>query len=155
MTVNSVVFEEQKKYIERFYEPSFSAYDFVSLFSVLCATQNEYSFSRDNLIVFINFCKIHSKYDKLLGDINLKSNGIFYYSEEFDEAIAKLKWGKILYTVSPEQDSNVYIFENIPTEEIIKPRVNYLEEVSNFISEYKNFENNNSNKLTLVMKRTI
>ena len=30
----------------------------------------------------------------LLSDINLKNNGISYYSEEFNEAIGKLKWGK-------------------------------------------------------------
>lgn len=82
-------------------------------------------------------------YTNLLNDIYLKSNGLFCHSEEFDEAIEKLKWGKILYTISPEQDSTIYIFHDIPISELIKPRAEYIDEVTNFIDEYRKFEINN------------
>lgn len=137
---NNIQANEHNKYMERFYNPEVSAYDFLSLFSAIYALQNEFSFNRDNLINFIHFCKSNSKYKNLLTDINIKSNGISYYSEEFDEAIGKLKWGRILYTISPEQDARIFIFKDIPTKELIEPRKQYLEELNCFIVEYKEFK---------------
>lgn len=142
---NNVQFEKHNKYIERFDNPDFTAYDFLSLFSALNALQKEYSFDRDSLINFINFCKKGLKFSNLLNDIHLKSNGISYYSEEFDEAIGKLKWGNILYTISPERDSTICIFEDIPTSKLIEPRRNYLEEATCFVEEYNAFKKNANN----------
>lgn len=153
---NNVQFEEHNKYIERFYNSEFTAYDFLSLFSALYAMQKEYSFDRNNLIDFINFCKESLKFPNLLNDINLKSNGISSYSEEFDEAIGKLKWGRILYTVSPEQDSTISIFEDIPISELIEPRRNYLEEATCFVKEYNEFKKSTTvSDAPLVLNKTI
>ena len=85
-------------------------------------------------------CKESNKFTKLLNGIRLKSNGIFSYSEELDEAIAKLKWGKILYTISPEQDASIFIFENIPMSELIKKRISYFDEMVYFLSKYTDYE---------------
>lgn len=139
---NNIQVNEHSKYMERFYNPEVSTYDFLSLFSAFYASQNEFSFDRDHLIHFMHFCKSNSKYKNLLTDINIKSNGISYYSEEFDEAIGKLKWGRILYTISPEQDARIFIFKDIPTKELIEPRKQYLEELNCFIEEYQNFNKN-------------
>ena len=154
MVTNDITTEQQNKYIEKFYDPKFSTYDFVSLFSALYAFEKKYSFNRDNLVEFINYCKQNSKFENLLSEINLKNNGASCYSEEFDEVIAKLKWGKILYTISPEQDSTIYIFENIPVEKLINPRSTYLEEANNFIREYNDFEFNKVSNTTLVKKKS-
>ena len=95
-------------------------------------------------------------FTNLLNDINLRNNGIYFFSEEFDEAITRLKWGKILYTVSPEHDSLIYIFEDIPILELINSRSNYIDEIANFINEYKKFEINMNNKsINLSLKRKI
>ncbi len=143
MSNNSV---KHIKYYERFYNPEFTAYDLLTLFSALLASQKEYSFDRNNLIEFISFCKNNSKFSKILEEVNLKSNGISYYSEEFDEAITKLKLGKILYTISPEQDSTICIFEDIPISELTNPKMAYVEETTSFIEEYKDFEKNYKNE---------
>jgi len=145
----------ETKYLDKFYNPDITPYDFLSLFSSVLASQNEYSFVRDSLIEFINHCKKNSLYNNLLKDINLKTNGVTFYSEEFDEAISKLKWARILYTVSPEQDSTIWIFNNIPIPELIKHKESFLGEVKQFINEYKQFSNKNTDKkLVLTDKKT-
>lgn len=136
--------EDKQPYIERFYNPIFSAYDFVSLFSAFYASQKEYSFIKDHLVDFISICKKHGKYDNLLGDIHLRSNGINSYSEALDEAVAKLKWARILYTISPEQDSTVYIFDNTPFAEMMKNKIDFLDEMTDFIGNFKGYEIENN-----------
>ncbi|MBE6160529.1 MAG: hypothetical protein E7157_05755 [Lactobacillales bacterium] len=136
----------EKKYIDKFYDPNFSAYDFMSLFSAISAEQKVYSFNEEELNKFIKECKDSSEFDNLLNDINFKSNGISYYSEELDEAITKLKFGNILYTITPQRDSIIYIFENTPFSKMIDSRRKYLDEATSFINKYKEFENKNEYK---------
>lgn len=132
--------ESNVKYIERFYDPPFSPYDFLSLFSALYASEKDYSFSRDELIAFIDICKKSGKYSDLVGDIQLKSNGIYSYSEDLDEAVVKLKWAKILYTVSPERDSRIYIFEDIPFTELMRGKDDFINQMTDFIGRFKEYE---------------
>lgn len=49
--------ESNVKYMDRFYDSPFSPYDFLSLFSALYASEKDYSFSRDELVNFIDICK--------------------------------------------------------------------------------------------------
>jgi len=132
--------EQQEKYLEKFYEPDFSAYDFITLFSAANARKNDYYFDRDSLIQFINFCKRTSIFNNLLDDIMLKSNGVTYFSDELNNAITSLKMVRILYTISPENDGTIYISKNIPIEDLIEPRKNYFIKMNEFINAYKNFE---------------
>lgn len=147
--------ENRKNYMDMFYESDFSAYDFIFLFSAMSILEEQNCFNKDNLISFILVCKGENKFEKLLNDINLKSNGLFYYSEEINEAIAKLKWVKILYTISPETDATVYILDDIPTEDILRKRKDYIEEITNFISEYKIFLETMKPKRYFVSKKTV
>lgn len=142
MSDNSAM-EEYSEYVERFYEPDVTAYDFLCLLSALYASKGEFSFDRDRLISFISHCKNNSMFARLLSDINLKSNGISCYSCEFDEAIMKLRLGGILYTVSPERDSSICIALDTPASELIEERVAYRDEVTCFIDEFKEFEKSN------------
>lgn len=57
-----------------------------------------------------------------------------------DEAVAKLKWEKILYTVSPEQDSRIYIFEDTPFTELLRDKEDFIDEMPDFIGEFKEYE---------------
>lgn len=81
MSNNNVMFKEHSEYIERFYNPEFTTYDLLTLFSALSASQKEYSFDRNNLISFIASCKKNSKFSRILSDVNLKSNGIFFFQK--------------------------------------------------------------------------
>ena len=131
---------ERQSYDEKFSEPEFSSYDFMCLFCALNASQRNYSFNRETLIKFIKSCKENNTFSRLLNNIKLKNNGIFSYSDELDEAIAKLKWSRILYTISPETDASIHIFQDIPMSEFIKKRISYFDEMINFIEEYQNYE---------------
>lgn len=131
--------ESNEKYIDRFYDSPFSPYDFLSLFSALYASEKDYSFSRDELIIFIDICKKSGKYSHLVGDINLRNNGIHSYSEDLDEAVAKLKWANILYTVSPEQDSRIYIFEDTPFTKMMSDKDAFIDEMTDFIGEFREY----------------
>ncbi len=132
--------ESDEKYLSKFYEAEFSPYDFMSLFAAINASQRNYSFSRDNLIQFITSCKESNQFCRLLNDIHVKSNGIFNYSEDLDEAMQKLKLGKIFYTISPEKDSTIMIFEDIPMAELIKKRIEYFDEMVSFIGSYIKYQ---------------
>lgn len=136
---------QEQQYLDMFYESKFSPYDFMCLFGALNASLKKYSFSRDKLIEFIKLCKDTNQFNMLLEDINIKSNGVFYFSEELDEAIVKLKNGGIFYTVSPEKDSTMMIFENIPIDELSDKRKDYTPTMSNFLSSYNDFEINDIN----------
>lgn len=128
--------EEQAEYVSKFYNPEFSAHDFVLLFSAINASQKIFSFDRDSLVSFIQKCKANSTFERILREINLENNGIFYYSFEFNEAIAQAKWARLLYTISPETDSTIYIQENFPVKEFTQKKVEYLNEMTSFIIEY-------------------
>lgn len=131
---------EDASYYEEFKEPEFSSYDFMCLFCALIATQRNYSFNKDILIKCIKQCKDNHLFTELLGDIKLRNNGIFYYSDNLDETISKLKWSRILYTISPEEDSTIHIFKDIPMGEFIKDRVPYFDTMISFIEKYKTIE---------------
>ena len=132
--------ENAKKYIESCYNPDFTAYDFVKLFSAVNAKQGKLSFDRDSLIKYIDICKQNDEFARLLSEINLKSNGINNYSEEFEDAIFLLKMANILYTVSPEKNSNIFISENIPFSEIVSKKKEYFEDMITFVDNYSGFE---------------
>lgn len=131
--------EESQNYVERFYESKFSSYDFMCLFTAISASQKKLIFNRDSLIRFIRSCKSNNQFSRLLDDIYLKSNGIFDYSNDLDEAIQKLKIAGILYTISPESDATMYIFENIPMSKLIKDRLDYFDEMANFVGNYEKY----------------
>ncbi len=132
-------YEEAQDYVKRFYESKFSPYDFMCLFTAINASQKNFAFNRDSLIKFIRSCKSNKQFSRVLNDIHLKNNGLFDYSNDLDEAIQKLKMAGILYTVSPETDESICIFENTPMAKLIKDRLDYFDEMVSFIGEYKEY----------------
>ena len=132
-------YRELQDHLEKFYEPEFSPYDFMCLFTAINVTQKNLVFNKDSLIKFIRSCKRNNQFNRLLKDIHLKNNGIFDYSDDLDEAVQKLKIAGILYTISPESDASICIFENTSMAELIKDRLNYLDEMTNFIENYEKY----------------
>lgn len=144
--------EETEKYLEGLYEKKFSAYDFMCLFCAVCASQKQYKFNRDNLLDFIIKCKNEGKYMNLLNDIKFKNDGMFNYSNNYDEAIMKLKWCGMLWTKSPEKDTSVQISEDTDYIELIYNRIKYIGEFSGFFGQYKNYELNLNQKNTFLQE---
>ncbi len=105
------------------------------LFSALSALNESYLFHKDRLCVFMEICKKNNQFSELLEDIQIKNNGVFGYSNDLDEAIAKLKWAR-LYTVSPEIDDTIQICKDIPVSGLIQKRNKYFEKMSIFFNQF-------------------
>lgn len=132
--------KDAEEYIKRFYENKFTAYDFMTLFCAIYAIQKRNSFSRDNLLAYIINCKEAQKFESLLEDIALKNNGVFYYSENLMEATTMLKNVGILYTISPEGDSSIYIRDDVSVSSMIKTRLDYMDAMVAFVAHYQHYE---------------
>lgn len=136
---------DTEKFMSNVSEPDFSAYSFLRMFSAIIFIKGNHSFNRDNLILFIELNKREGRHNSLLEDIKLKNNGIFSYSEDLDNAYSILKWANVLYTVSSEKDSLIYIEDNIPVVDMITCKANYYSMMESFVDEFLVFEKENQN----------
>ena len=132
--------ENNLDYMDRFWDSKFTPYDFMSLFCAVLGSQKQYSFSRNCLIEFIQNCKESCQYTDLLETIPLKNNVIVIFSSKLEEAITKLKFGHILYTISPEKDSEIFIFQDIPISDLMKSRVRYINSMLQFVDNYNKYK---------------
>ncbi len=114
---------------------NFTSFDFICLFTGIYASQKNFEFDRDQLVDFIKECKDMQLFNNLLSEFNIKTNGVTYYSQELEEEIQKLRLGFILYTISPEKDSTIYIFEDTPIDLLLKGRMNNYDEMIEFITK--------------------
>ena len=135
---NQLIKNEYKK-IE-LCEENVTAYDFMTLFCAISSIKNNYSFSRNNLLSYIANCKETHKFKELLQSIQIKNNGVYNYSTVLEDAVFQLKQANVLYTISPEQDSSIYISSDISIQNIIKPRLQYLNEAVEFVNSFNKFE---------------
>lgn len=90
----------------------------------------------------IDACKKQNICTEILREIHLKSNGIFNYSKDLGEALARLKWAGILYTIQPEQPPTIYISHNTPTCRLINSRIHAQAEMDCFIQKYTDLTRN-------------
>lgn len=132
--------EESQEYVDRFYQAEFTPYDFMCLYVAVNASQKNFLFNRDHLLNYIKTCKNGNQFNRLLDDIYISSNGVSDYSESLHEAIQTLKMAKILYTISPEVDASMFIFENTPMAELIKNRIDYFDDMVNFVEGYTQYK---------------
>lgn len=132
--------KDTENYLKKFYDDKFTTYDFLTLFCALNVIKQNYSFNRDNLLLFIINCKENHEFDILLHSIKLKNNGIYKYSLELEEGISQLKVRGILHTIFPENNSSIYINNNLSVESLIKPRIDYLDDMVDFITKYSKWE---------------
>ena len=129
---------EHERYISRFYNPEFTAYEFMRTFCISYAIRAKFEFYRDELLDYIKICKDENQFNDLLEDIHLKSNGIHCYSEDLEEAMTKLKFAGILYTVSPERDSKIYIHERMPFDFLTQAH-DKLEKMYDFVESFDEY----------------
>lgn len=139
--------KDTEEFLSSVSEPRFSTQDFLSLFCASLFTKGSMSFSRDNLLSFIELNK--NKYSGLLEDIKLRSNGVFSYSDNLDDAYSILKWSNLLYTISPEEDSMIYIKDDIPYRQIIVLNIEFYYTMECFVDEFILFDKKNINRKVL------
>jgi len=142
--------KDTQKYLDNFKEKEFSSYNFLCLFVGVSYIKGNKSFDRNKLLSFIEINKTIDFYTKILSDIKIKSNGIFPYSENLEEAYSKLKFLDILYTISPEVDSTIYIREDIPVNDIITLYSKYYGIMEEFVEKYIDYIKDNTKKLKKV-----
>ena len=142
--------KDTQKYLDNFKEKEFSSYNFLCLFVGVSYIKGNKSFDRNKLLSFIEINKTIDFYTKILSDIKIKSNGIFPYSENLEEAYSKLKFLDILYTISPEVDSTIYIREDIPVNDIITLYSKYYGIMEEFVEKNIDYIKDNTKKLKKV-----
>lgn len=141
---------DTESYVNKFKDSDFSASDFLKMFVIICSSQNKFEFNVRSLVNYICICKENNRFNKILSGISLRSNGIWFYSDELDEAVSRLKFASILYTTIPSVLDNVYIFDGIQMTEFMKLRMDYYDEMCEFVSGYAlSLEDEKDSKLVL------
>ena len=126
----------KKEYNGLFYEAEFSSYDFIILFVAINLKEGNLEFNQDALINFIALCKEKKIYVPILSEVSLVSNGNNLYSVEIMAAINQLKWAKILYSESSEEET-IYIADGNYYEELMMSREKYVLEMTDFCHEFQ------------------
>lgn len=82
------LYEDTQKYIDMFYTPTMTSYEFLKSFFAELYKNNINEVSRD-LSEFFFSMKKNPKFQDILLEIKFKSNGIFRYSKELEDEIMR------------------------------------------------------------------
>jgi len=110
-------------YLERFYEPKVTAYEFMKCFFAYLRKNDIREIERD-LVEFLRSQKQMDDNTTVLEEINFRTNGVNYYSDDIEDALFNLQNGGLLGKMNPS-------FGII----IIKYSENEINEAINAISE--------------------
>lgn len=113
----------QSTYLERFYEPKVTAYEFMKCFFAYLRKNDIREIERD-LVEFLRNQKQIESNITVLEEINFRTNGVNYYSDDIEDALFNLQNGGLLGKMNPS-------FGII----IIKYNENEIDEAINAISE--------------------
>lgn len=97
---NITLYEDTQKYINMFYTPDISSYEFLKSFFAELYQLGEHEVSRDLSEFFCNLKK-NPKYNEVLYEIKFRSNGIFNYSNELEDNILMLQNMGLLGKTNP------------------------------------------------------
>lgn len=97
---NITLYEDTQKYINMFYTPVISSYEFLKSFFAELYQLGEHEVSRD-LSEFFCDLKKNPKYNEVLYEIKFRSNGIFNYSNELEDNILMLQNMGLLGKTNP------------------------------------------------------
>lgn len=100
---------DTQSYLNKFHNPKLTALEFTHLLIAILKINNINSFKYEDIEAHIINCKKMGGYENLLSEITYRSNGIFDYSMDFEVAISSARITGLIYSVSPEQDSTVFI----------------------------------------------
>lgn len=88
------------EYLSRFYEPKVTAYEFLKYFFAYLKKQKVDEVDRDLVNFLYTQKKIQHNKD-VLEEINFRSNGINYYSDDVEDALFNLQNGGLLGKMNP------------------------------------------------------
>lgn len=88
------------KYLERFYEPKVTAYEFLKCFFAYLKKKNIKEIER-NLVDFLKKQKECAENGEVLEEINFRTNGVHYYSDDIEDALFNLQNGGLLGKMNP------------------------------------------------------
>lgn len=86
----TALYLDTKQYIDMFYTPDMTSYEFLKSFFAALYLKNKTSVNRD-LTDFFYAIKKEKKYSDLLKEFKFKSNGVFVYSDELEDGIFTLQ----------------------------------------------------------------
>lgn len=110
-------------YLSRFYDPKVTAYEFLKCFFAYLRKNEIKEIDRD-LVEFLRGQKDIAENKDVLEEINFRTNGVNYYSDDIEDALFNLQNGGLLGKMNPS-------FGII----IIKYSDNEIEEAINSITE--------------------
>lgn len=131
---NVTLYEDTQKYIERFYTPIISSYEFLKSFFAELYQNNVTEISRD-LSEFFYKLKKEPKYAEILYEIKFRSNGVFIYSNELEDNILMLQNMGLLGKTNPSFGIILINYnKSIATEtlnELSEKHQNIIKEIAN------------------------
>ena len=92
--------ERTSAYLERFYEPKVTAYEFMKCFFAYLSKNNIREIERD-LVEFLRKQKQIESNITVLEEINFRTNGVNYYSDDIEDALFNLQNGGLLGKMNP------------------------------------------------------
>ena len=91
---------KQSMYLERFYEPKVTAYEFLKCFFAYLKKNDIKEIERD-LVEFLREQKKREGNRMVLEEINFRTNGVNYYSDDIEDALFNLQNGGLLGKMNP------------------------------------------------------
>lgn len=131
--MNNNLSKETKVYLDLFYQPKFTEFDFICLFISQLKLKNIYSFDVDELEKQIMINKLNPLFEELLKEFKFKSNGIHKYSSQLREVIRMAKYSELIFSISPEVDSIVHI-KDIDIKALTQGKEEYYDLMNDFIN---------------------
>lgn len=98
--VGVTLYEDTQNYINRFYTPVISSYEFLKSFFAELYQNKVTEISRDLSEFFYNLKK-NPKYTEILCEIKFRNNGVFMYSNELEDNILMLQNMGLLGKTNP------------------------------------------------------
>lgn len=89
-----------EKYLSRFYEPKVTAYEFLKCFFAYLKKNDIEQIDRD-LVDFLRDQKKVAANEDVLEEINFRTNGVNYYSDNIEDALFNLQNGGLLGKMNP------------------------------------------------------
>lgn len=87
---NTVLYPDTKDYIDLFYSPAMTSYEFLKSFFAALFLDEKKTINRD-LTDFFYETKNNPKYTEILNEFKFKNNGVFNYSDELEDGIFTLQ----------------------------------------------------------------
>jgi len=92
--------ETAMRYMDRFYEPKVTAYEFLKYFFAFLKKEGLIEVRR-NLLEYLYNLKKTGEVEVVLDEISFRSNGVCHYSNDIDDALFNLQNGKLLGKMNP------------------------------------------------------